>query len=614
MNEREQLLSDETMQNILARSTARARNNVYQGYRKRAQKLGCEEEFTASYEAAKADYDRAEKIAKQQAITLASQTTYLSLKGFPSYLEIPARYHMDYDGIRHFDDKALEYISVFPHPIIIAARYQNMDTGLERVEVRFFDCGEVRSFLCPASTVSSTKDILSLRDRGIRVTSENAKELVRFLSRFLAANINIIPVKRSICAMGWRGKDFLPYDSGIIFDGGEEYRRIFNALHSKGDFAPWRNLMEQWHTKSDEFRLYLDASFASVLLPCLNQQPFVVHLIGKSEAGKTVALYAALSAWGDPFSLCLKFDITKVALERYSGFFRHLPVGLNEAETATRKYPVQQMIYDFCEGRGKPRGNTNSGVEHIPEWQTICLTNGEDTLFHDNSKEGFLNRVIELPCKDQIFHDRQGAIDVIHCIQANYGHAGPRFVLGLQKELSQPEGQDKLKNLAQLIEKLCLEHGNITGKQASAASTLLVADILVQTYLFEREETEAIRNVTVYIPSFIRYLKQKSDLDLTGKAYDYIIGFVAQNRGNFITDENRYDSVPVCWGKILEGEVWIINNVFKSAMDAGGFPLSKVTRELAERGLLEKGMDGGNTITKYLNKAKPRCYVLKFPS
>jgi len=50
------------------------------------------------------------------------------------------------------------------------------------------------------------------------------------------------------------------------------------------------------------------------------------------DQGKTAALKAALSVWGDPEGLMASFYATRVGLERLAGFFRDLPLGIDEKQ------------------------------------------------------------------------------------------------------------------------------------------------------------------------------------------------------------------------------------------------------------------------------------------
>ena len=71
------------------------------------------------------------------------------------------------------------------------------------------------------------------------MTSESAKLLVRYLADVEADNEENIPVILSSSKMGWiRGK-FLPYDTGIEFDGAARFRQIYESIQSHGSREKW---------------------------------------------------------------------------------------------------------------------------------------------------------------------------------------------------------------------------------------------------------------------------------------------------------------------------------------------------------------------------------------
>ena len=123
-----------------------------------------------------------------------------------------------------------------------------------------------------------------------------------------------------------------------------------------GTLEDWTAMMQK-HRQRNRFRFLLAAAFAPPLLKIINQRIFFIYNWGGSEGGKTAALHAALSAWGDPDSLKVSFNATKVGLEQTAAFFKDLPFGLNERQLAGSKQGVvEQLVYMLAEGVGKVRG------------------------------------------------------------------------------------------------------------------------------------------------------------------------------------------------------------------------------------------------------------------
>ena len=98
--------------------------------------------------------------------------------------------------------------------------------------------------------------------------------------------------------LGWRGDEFVPY-SEIKFDGEEENRFMYNAIGEKGTMPEWIDYTKEM-IKIIYIRMQFGASFAAPLIEKVNALPFIVHYWGKTGAGKTVGMIAAMSVWGKP--------------------------------------------------------------------------------------------------------------------------------------------------------------------------------------------------------------------------------------------------------------------------------------------------------------------------
>ena len=151
-------------------------------------------------------------------------------------------------------------------------------------------------------------------------TSETAKYLVNYLFQLENLNLNLIPEIKSISRLGMiRDVGFSPYVKGIVFDGDDSFKNAYSAVAAKGSRDDWITLMQGLRGTSVELRILLAASFASVLVSPLNINPFFVHIwSGESGSGKTVALMAAASVWGDPHwqgqAYIQTFNATQVGL------------------------------------------------------------------------------------------------------------------------------------------------------------------------------------------------------------------------------------------------------------------------------------------------------------
>ena len=232
------------------------------------------------------------------------------------------------------------------------------------------------------TVAGSANKIVALAAQGVAVTSENAKNLVRFLADVENSNEDLIPVKESTSKLGWIKGDFLPYDSNIYFDGESRFKQIAEAIYEKGDFNTWLDCMRELReSNSVEIKIMLAASFASVLVKPLSALPFFVDLWGETEGGKTVALMLAASIWGNPADNAYIKDYkgTEVSLEATCDLLNNLPLFLDDSSKKNRRLEdnFEGLIYDLCSGKGKSRSNKELGLNRENNWKNCIITNGE---------------------------------------------------------------------------------------------------------------------------------------------------------------------------------------------------------------------------------------------
>ncbi|MEG2576000.1 MAG: DUF927 domain-containing protein, partial [Christensenella sp.] len=273
-----------------------------------------------------------------------------------------------------------EEVCACVHPIMPIMRLVNVDTGIEKVKIAYRKGKLWRSAIIDKKMVASNNSIVALADLGIAVTSENSKYLVRYLHDIENENYDLIPEKRSVGRLGWIGEEgFSPYVENLEFDGMANFKAFFESVKQGGNYEKWIEIAGDVRKNSIYARIVLAASFASVLVAPLGLNPFIVHLWGGTETGKTVALLLAASVWACPSlgRYIHTFNSTAVGLEMSAGFVNSLPLILDELQIVSDKKKFDEDIYRLCEGVGKGRSNKSLGMNRLQTWQNCTITNGE---------------------------------------------------------------------------------------------------------------------------------------------------------------------------------------------------------------------------------------------
>lgn len=483
-----------------------------------------------------------------------------------------------------------------PHPIMPVLRLTNIDTGIEKIELKYRRGGIWRSTVCDRKQIASQNLIVGLADHGIAVTSENARCLVRFLHDVENLNYDRIPERKSVSRLGWVGEDgFSPYVEGLVFDGENNFRTFFDSVKERGSFELWMDVVKGVRAGSNIVpKIILAASFASVLVEPCSGLPFFVHLWGGTETGKTVGLMLAASVWANPEmgKFIHTFNSTAVAQELSAGFVNSLPLILDELQIVKDRKDFDQMIYQLSEGVGKSRGQKTGGLQKTGTWNNCIITSGEQPISSGSSGGGAVNRIIEISCEERkLFENPAG---LVKAIKQNHGHAGRRFV----ELMNDPE---IIKN-AQYVQQTFYKEINkqSTEKQALAASLILTADFLANEYLFHDGRCISFEELQ-------QFLSTKEDVSAERRAYEWLLDWIAQNKGKFLSP--NYEPVNECWGSIFQGQICVIKNVFNKACSENGFNPVSFSAWLKRQGLTETDQ-GRNDKLKRLNGSRCRCIIL----
>lgn len=501
-------------------------------------------------------------------------------------------------SMQKFDGKGMPVIvQACTHPILPVKVYKNIDTGRERITLAYFKYGQWQNVTVNRKACADNKAIVDvLSDIGIEVTSENAKSLIRYISDCVGMNPATLEPVRSINRLGWAGGEFMPYAEDIVYDGDEAYDVIYKNIREHGNFEIWKQHCGILR-KNKVVRLAFAASFASVLIELVNALPFVFHIwSGESGTGKTVAIMAAMSIWGNPKmgGLVKTMNTTKVGIMRTSAFLYSLPYAGDELQTMKDKWTTNfdQLIYQITEGIDRGRGRASGGVEETKTWHNSFLFTGEEPIVKSNSRAGSKNRVIEVEAEEKLLEDGNHTVSVL---TEHYGHAG-RMLIAYLQGIKKTDLQEQYR---QYFDAMC--QLDTTEKQAMAMACILLADRILTEVIFTEETAFTIKQVR-------QYLRSAKEVDIAENSYQAVLNWIAKNPVRFQNpkEEDSLNKGEV-WGKIEEDAehpeippVAVINkDVLCEFLEKSGFDYAAVSKKWAAKERLIKNSQG-----KYVHQTK----------
>lgn len=498
------------------------------------------------------------------------------------------------DGIYTYNSQsgALDVLACY-HPILPIERLKNLETGEEQIKLAYKRNNHWQEIIVPKTMITSASKIVSLSGRGISVTSENAKSLVKYLSDVENINDDFISIQYSSSKLGWVGGGFIPYDKEIIFDGDTRFKQIFESIQELGNRELWySHVRELRYTGRMEIKFMLAAAFASVLLKPLGSLPFFVDLWGETEGGKTVTLMVAASVWANPDESRYigDFKTTDVALEAKADMLNHLPMILDDtSKTSARiRDNFEGIVYDLCSGKGKSRSNKELGINRENRWKNVILTNGEKPLNSYVNQGGAINRILEVECGEKVYQNPQRTAELL---KRNFGFAGRDFVKVIN-EL----GIEKISDIQQEI-MAELQNDEKMQKQSLSLSVVLTADKIATDYLFKD-------GCYISMEEAKEVLVDRNELSDNERCYRFIQDKVAMN-------EQRFDRDTKCekWGTVEDGFAIFYVSAFDQICKDGGFSKKSFLNWADKKNLLQT-QAGRNTKLKKINGSTARCIWL----
>lgn len=584
------ILSDEVLDEVFEEQNPIEQARTLLALEEKAKLLGIKGKFDALVKAYKRVEKEMKRRERERAVT--SLENWTNFNG-PYDNMFCGSWIAREDGIFAQNMGTVEQIACY-HPILPIERLKNLETGEEQIKIAYKRNNRWEEIIVPKTMITSSNKIVALSGRGIAVTSENAKMLVRYLSDVENLNNESINVQYSSSKLGWVKNDFLPYDTEIVFDGDNRFKQVFESISERG-------LREQWFSHVKELRksnrievkFMLAASFSSVLVQLLGGLPYFVDLWGETEGGKTVTLMLAASVWANPDESAYigDFKTTDVALEAKADMLNHLPMILDDtSKTSSRiRDNFEGVVYDLCSGKGKSRSNKELGMNRENRWRNVMLTNGERPLASYVSQGGAINRILEVECGEKIYEDPQKTAGIL---KRNYGYAGKEFV-----QILKSMDVDEVRAIQKEIQRQIFNDEKMQ-KQSISLSIVLTADKIATDYLFKDGEYISMEDAK-------RILTDRNEISDNERCYRYILDKVAMNG-------TRFDAITNCekWGTIDNGYAVFYNQAFEELCKSGGFS-KKSFLSWADKKHLLQTQSGQFTKVKKINGSSCRCVWLK---
>jgi len=244
--------------------------------------------------------------------------------------------------------------------------------------------GKAKNWTLPAEMLKGSCEEMRgiLLSKGLRITTNFN------LRQKLASYIQVTEPRdkrRAICTdrTGWHeGNLFVLPDQTIGEQTGEVV--LFqcaavgacNPFSVKGTIEEWQEEVAALCAGNARLLFAVSCSFAGPLLALTDTENGGLHFVGDTSTGKTSALDAGASVWGNPDTFCQSWRATDNGLEGIAASYNDVLLPLDElAEMDPRK--AGQVAYMLANGQGKGRANKNGAAQDRKYWCLLFLSSGE---------------------------------------------------------------------------------------------------------------------------------------------------------------------------------------------------------------------------------------------
>lgn len=602
-----EILSDEVFEELLSIGSEVEQTRNELELIDRAKTLGVKLKFEMMLKAFKSAKRKFDKEAKAKIIPIKNDMA-------DGITHFTGEYEDLYCGQWICSDNGIYCMTIFgeswacPHPILITKILANAETGFVKVQIAYKIRNRWKEIVIDKEIIASSSKITSLSKFGIMVNSENAKNLVRYLTDLESLNSDCITEQISTSKLGWINGEFMPYGNNIVFDNEQNLKGIFDSIQQVGSRTKWYELVGKLRSqKKMECLIYLAATFGSILVEPLNALPFIVNLWGDTGKGKTVDLMLAASVWANPQEGQFVSDAkaTQTALELRLNFLNNLPMLIDDMAQVKNQYDgdFSTLIYQWCAGKGKDRANRNLGMNASTSWKNITITNAEHSLINATTQGGAVNRIIDVEMADGYIFENGN--EIVEILKSNYGHAGLEFVelvQGMENNELQEIQKGFYSKIVDRAKKLGLEKEE---KQILPMSILFTADYLTEKYLFKD-------GILLDFEKCVDLLKNKGEVSENERAYQFIIDEIQMNGSRFSRKSDEF-TANECWGLIEENSnIAIINgNAFRKILERGNFSEKSFFSWAVRNKIIETDSNGNYKKNKRIGNTVARCVFMK---
>ena len=442
-------------------------------------------------------------------------------------------------------------VLVYHNDLYVTRRLSDTDVG-EAVVVRLhLPKDGVREFTIPLTAVTSKDEIRKhMAFHGVAVTK--TEEIMQYITTWINKMQYTNKTDTAHRQFGWADDKF---ESFIL--GSREIRadrvdhnppsaatsQLMTAFNTKGTIEGWHECMSFYKKSGMELHQFIiGLSFGSIFTKFTPVNGAVLHVFSKdSGIGKTTAMLAGASIWGNPAHLVLKEVDTMATKMNRAEIYHNIPLFIDEV-TNSSPTELSNFLYQVPSGsqRNRMTGSSNQERTRGEPWHLTCVTTGNTSIMEKISilkalPKGESMRILEVRAHPVLGLEKEFTDVLSEKIIGNYGHASIPY---LQFVMSNLESIKSLYKTTQLkLDKMC------GFAPSDRFHSVIVADGIMGLMIAKRAKLIDfdIAAVVKWIVAVTADVKEKSEA-MDVDAESILSRFLAENYNNILRIKSTDDA------------------------------------------------------------------------
>ena len=341
-----------------------------------------------------------------------------------------------------------EEVCVYHHDFYVTRRLHDVELGEVIAFALHLPRDGVRDFIVPLAAVTSREEFRkNMSMHGVVTFGKDIDKLMTYTAAWIKELQQTTTASEAHQQFGWvddtKMDEFVLGDQ-LITAQGVEYNPpsaktsgYIEKFKPKGTQERSREILDWYNRDGMELHQFtVCGGFGTILMPFTGLYSLGVHLFGKTGGGKTTAMYAGSSIWGDPFGLTGTTGDTLNSKMNAAELMHNLMLNTDEMTNLVGK-EASQYAYQLSEGKQKNRmagGGNHERVRGKP-WRLLAFSTGNVSMYAQmamfkGDTRAEMQRLLELRVDEmpRVEVNQQEADAQLRDVQLNYGHFAPMYV------------------------------------------------------------------------------------------------------------------------------------------------------------------------------------------